>query len=244
MRVCPGRSIGRASAWAPLLPALSRPASAALTGFGAPYVDVARRPLRARPSRGRLDAALVLIGAVLLVLSALPVDRHTVVSAERSVFRLVNDHTVLPFVVIWPVMQLGNFLVIPVVALVAAVARRWRLAFGILLGGLAAYFAAKQVKKIVPRGRPADLLGGVHIRGAAAQGRGYVSGHAAVVTLIAALAWPYLGKRSRAAVVAAAVTVCFARVYVAAHLPLDVVGGAALGLAVAGLVRLLVGRPA
>jgi membrane-associated phospholipid phosphatase len=33
-------------------------------------------------------------------------------------------------------------------------------------------------------------------------------------------------------------------VYVGAHLPLDVVGGVGLGLAVAGVVRLLIGRPA
>ena len=38
--------------------------------------------------------------------------------------------------------------------------------------------------------------------------------------------------------------VCLARVHVGAHLPLDVVGGAGLGLAIAGGVRLLLGRPA
>jgi undecaprenyl-diphosphatase len=32
-------------------------------------------------------------------------------------------------------------------------------------------------------------------------------------------------------------------VYVGAHLPLDVVGGAALGVAVGGAVHLLAGRP-
>jgi membrane-associated phospholipid phosphatase len=41
-----------------------------------------------------------------------------------------------------------------------------------------------------------------------------------------------------------AVFVCVARVYVGAHLPLDVVGGAALGLAAGTGVRLLFGRPA
>jgi undecaprenyl-diphosphatase len=39
------------------------------------------------------------------------------------------------------------------------------------------------------------------------------------------------------------VAVCLARVHVGAHLPLDVVGGAALGLAVAGAVRLALGHP-
>jgi membrane-associated phospholipid phosphatase len=43
---------------------------------------------------------------------------------------------------------------------------------------------------------------------------------------------------------ALALTVCLARVHVGAHLPLDVVGGAGLGLAIAGGVRLLLGRPA
>jgi membrane-associated phospholipid phosphatase len=121
--------------------------------------------------------------------------------------------------------------------------RPWRLAGGILLGGAAAYYLAKVVKTIVPRGRPAELLPDVHIRGAAAAGRGYISGHAAVVTLIATLAWPYLGRRTRIVVVVVVVAVGLARVYVSAHLPLDVVGGAALGLGIAGLVRLITGRP-
>jgi undecaprenyl-diphosphatase len=187
---------------------------------------------------------LVVLGAVLLVLASWPVQQHSISAVERTVFRALNDHTVLPFAVVWPVMQLGNFAAIGVCALAAAAVRRWRLAAGICLGGVSAYVLAKVVKTAVPRGRPADLLSDVHIRGAAAGGRGYVSGHAAVVTLVTALAWPYLGRRGRIAVVSLAVLVCLARVYVAAHLPLDVLGGAAVGLMVAGCVRLVLGRPA
>jgi membrane-associated phospholipid phosphatase len=80
------------------------------------------------------------------------------------------------------------------------------------------------------------------IRGAAAHGRGFVSGHAAVVTALLAVAWPALGRRGRIVASALVAAVCLARVHVGAHLPLDVVGGAALGLAVGGVVRLVLGR--
>jgi membrane-associated phospholipid phosphatase len=190
------------------------------------------------------DAGLIVVGLVLLVLSALPVREHSLWLVERGVFRAINDHTVLPFTLVWVVMQLGNFLAVPVAALAAAITRRWRLAAGMLVGGVATYYLAKVVKKIVVRGRPSELLDDVRIRGTASLGRGYVSGHAAVVVLLAVLAWPYLGRRGRIAVVIVASFVCLARVYVGAHLPLDIVGGAALGLAVAGAMRLILGRPA
>jgi membrane-associated phospholipid phosphatase len=201
------------------------------------------RTLVSRPAvaRGLPDAALVLVGLVLLGLTALPVDRRSVPDPEAGVFGVLNGG-VLPFVLIWPVMQLGNVLVVPASALLAATLRRWWLALELLVAGLAAYVLAKVVKGLVPRGRPDDLLSEVVIRGAAAHGRGFVSGHAAVVTALLVVVWPALGRRGRIAAAALVGAVCLARVHVGAHLPLDVVGGAALGLAVAGLVRFVLGR--
>jgi undecaprenyl-diphosphatase len=195
-------------------------------------------------TRGWSDVALVLGGSALLVMASLPVHSDHVSDAEAAVFRVLNGTTVLPFVVVWPVMQLGNVLVVPASAAVAAFLRRWRLAAELLTAGAGTYLLAKVVKGIVPRGRPDGLLADVVIRGAEAHGRGYISGHAATLTALAAVAWPWLGRRGRIAVVVLVVVVCLTRVYVGAHLPLDVVGGAALGLAVAGVVRLLLGRPA
>jgi membrane-associated phospholipid phosphatase len=203
----------------------------------------ARAGRAARVVRGPRDALLLLGGSALLVLSSLPVHPDTVSAAEAGVFRAVNSTTVLPFVLVWPVMQLGNVLVVPAAALVAAAFRRWRLAAGLLLAGAGVYLLAKVVKGVVPRGRPAGLLPDVVIRGTAALGRGYVSGHAAVVTSLLVVAWPWLGRPARIGCTVLAVAVCLARVYVGAHLPLDVVGGAALGLAVAGGVRLVLGHP-
>jgi undecaprenyl-diphosphatase len=194
--------------------------------------------------RGWADLALVVVGTAGLLLAALPVDRDRVPDAEAAVFRVLNDTTVAPIVVVWVVMQLGNVTVVPVSALVAGYLRRWRLAVELLVAGLGTYVVAKVVKGIWPRGRPDGLLDDVVIRGGEALGRGFVSGHAATLTALATVAWPWLGLRARIVVAVLVVLVCLTRVYVGAHLPLDVVGGAGLGLAIAGLVRLALGRAA
>jgi membrane-associated phospholipid phosphatase len=202
---------------------------------------------RVRPpavARGWPELALLALGGAVLLLAALPVGPDRVPDAEAAVFRVLNGTTVLPFVLVWAVMQLGNALVIPAAAVLAAAFRRWRLAGELLLAGAGTYALAKVVKGIVPRGRPDGLLADVVIRGAEAHGRGFVSGHAAVLAALAAVAWPWLGRRGRITVAVLVVVVSLTRVYVGAHLPLDVVGGAGLGLAVAGGVRFLLGRPA
>jgi undecaprenyl-diphosphatase len=193
--------------------------------------------------RGLGDVLLLIGGTAVLVLAALPVHPDRVSGAETAVFRALDGGDLLPFALVWPVMQLGNLLVVPTAALLAALRRRWRLAVGLLLAGGGVYVLAKVVKGIVVRGRPDALLADVAVRGAPALGRGFLSGHAAVVTALLVVAWPWLGRRGRAVCTVLVVAVCLARVHVGAHLPLDVAGGAALGLAVGAAVRLLVGHP-
>jgi membrane-associated phospholipid phosphatase len=189
------------------------------------------------------DLAWVLVGVALLLLSALPVHADSISDLEADAFRFVNDLPSLPFAVVWVPMQLGNFLVVPVAVLVALLARRWRLALGLALAGGAVYALAKVVKRFVERGRPDTLLEDVLVCGATPHGLGFVSGHIGVVTALALVAAPWLPRWGRWALVAAVVAVFLARMYVGAHLPLDMVGGAGLGLAVGGAVRLLLGRP-
>lgn len=189
------------------------------------------------------DAVRVGIAIVVLVVTAVFVHRDRVGVHETDLFRLVNDLPGGLFPVMWPVMQLGNFLAIPVVAVAAAATRRYRLATEILVAGVGVWLLAKEIKTLVPRGRPAALLTGVHIHGAAAGGRGFLSGHAAVAAAIVTLISPYLSRRARRAVLVLVLAVCVARVYVGAHLPLDVIAGAALGWGAASAVHLVLGTP-
>jgi glycosyltransferase 2 family protein len=69
--------------------------------------------------------------------------------------------------------------------------------------------------------------------GALTEGLGFVSGHSTVAIACAAILSPSLSGRWRVAGYALATPVGLSRVVVGAHLPLDVVGGAALGLTLA-----------
>jgi undecaprenyl-diphosphatase len=140
-------------------------------------------------------------------------------------------------------MQFGNIGAVPAVALLALLTRRLRMALDMALAGGAIYLVAKLVKEFVERGRPQTLLDDVHILGEAARGLGYVSGHSAVAVALAAVAAPYLPRWGRWLAWSLAVAVLLARMYVGAHLPLDVLGGAALGYAAAALVHLALGVP-
>src|SRR4029453_13412569 len=68
-------------------------------------------------------------------------------------------------------------------------------------------------------------------------------GHRAVAVALATVASPFLGRRARRVAWTLAGLVCVARIYVGSHLPLDVVGGAALGWAAGALVLLVFGAP-
>ena len=163
---------------------------------------------------------------------------------EAAVFLFFNDLPGVGYTPVWIVMQLGQLLAIPVVAVAALLFRRRRLALDLTLSGVATYGLAKLVKAFVQRGRPGALLEDVALRGTYPGGLGFVSGHAADAVALAAAASPYLGRRGRILAWSLAAGVGMARVYVGAHLPLDICGGAGLGYAVAAAIHLLFGSPA
>jgi len=189
------------------------------------------------------DALRLVAGTAILLACTATVRPNDVGVLEEDLFRLVNDLPTALFPAFWVVMQAGNVFAVGVAAAVVAATRRFWLAANLAVTGIGVWLAARAIKDRVGRGRPADLLDHVYLRGHHDNGLGFVSGHAAVAVAIATLIAPYLGRRARWIAVLVAALVCISRVYVGAHLPLDVVGGAALGWAPPGAGPRPSGRP-
>ncbi|TFV86942.1 phosphatase PAP2 family protein, partial [Blastococcus sp. CT_GayMR16] len=195
------------------------------------------------PIRHPIDLVRVALGLAVVGVGSLIAQQGQLSVFERDLFRLVNDLSGIVLPVAWLVMQLGNVVAVPTVAALAALTRRFRMARDLLVSGLLAYGLADLVKAVVGRERPAGLPVGAVLHEGATGGSGFISGHAAVAAALATAAAPYLGRRSRRTVWVLAWTVAVTRVYVGAHLPLDVLGGVAAGWAVGSLVHWVLGVP-
>jgi undecaprenyl-diphosphatase len=185
------------------------------------------------------------LGTAVLAVTTAAIHKDFIGDREAALFRVVNE-LALPgwtWPGVWLVMQLGVIGAVPLVAVLALATRRLRLALDAVLAAGSIYLIAKLVKEFVQRGRPQTLLDGVNILGEPARGLGYVSGHSAVAVALATVSSPYLGRRARRVAWILAGCVCLARMYVGAHLPFDVVGGAALGWAAGSLVLFVLGAP-
>ena len=188
--------------------------------------------------------AHLLTGIAILVSCGLLVDEYYVTGPEARLFHAINDLPGFLNPVLWVVMQFGNLVAIPVALVLALIFRHWRLALSFGIGGIAKLGMARLVKEIVVRYRPAQILERLELRDAPTAGQAFVSGHATIAVLLATLIHPYTTARwQRVTIWTLAVLTCFGRMYAGAHLPLDVIGGAGLGVAIGAVIHLIIGTP-
>ena len=178
-------------------------------------------------------------GTAGLLVTAIAARRNRVGPGEAAAFRTVNNLPGWLYPPAWVVMQLGTIGAAPAATGAAWLAGERELAVRLLAGGTSAWVLSKAVKRVVQRPRPAGLLPGTRRRGREAAGLGYLSGHAGVAMALGTAVIPRLGPGGRILTRALVPAVGLTRIYVGAHLPLDVAGGAALGLAIDAALTLV-----
>jgi membrane-associated phospholipid phosphatase/uncharacterized membrane protein YbhN (UPF0104 family) len=193
--------------------------------------------------RDPTDIVRVVCGAAIGLIGAWLSRRPEVGVLEIDLFRLPNHLTSVVLPIVYVVMQAGQFLAIPTSAAAAWFTGRRRLAGDLLIVGVGAWLAMQGFKLLIERGRPAELLADVIVRGSAQAGLGFPSGHSGVVAALATVAGPWLPRRWRRATWVLVAVVAFSRLYVGAHLPYDVLAGAALGWMTGAAVLYVRGAP-
>ncbi len=181
------------------------------------------------------------VATAVLGVSAVLVSGQRYVLGEGRAVEAVND---------WPrwigapleqSMGLGTLLAgLLLTAAVAVVTLRPRATAAVLLASLGAWRLDNVVKDVIERPRPPGVLHDLTVR-AESDGFGFPSGHTSMAFAFAAVLHPLLPGRWRWVPWGLASAVGVARMYVGVHFPMDVVGGAALGIAVGGAAGLLVG---
>lgn len=181
--------------------------------------------------------ARFVFGAVLFLVSRAEAVGGRIPAYEERVFRASNGASDSIRIPVRAVMQAGTFVTVPVSAAVAFIAGRRRLAAKLLVGGTIAWFGAKAAKPLGGRERPKGVLGDdVILREKIEGDLGWVSGHTAVATTLAFAAGEELPGWTRPILGGVVGAVGYGRMYVGAHLPHDIVGGAGLGMMISSVL--------
>ncbi len=186
---------------------------------------------------------LALSGSVaVLAVSGYGVSSHTLSGGELSLFRAINNWPDSLHPLFITVTQLGSAWTLYSLTLLFLWLRRYRLAVRLFAVGALTFLGSELLKQLIGRQRPAEILGHINLRDSVVIGNGFPSGHTALATALAISLWPVLPSKWRWLLPIIAVAVGLSRIYLGLHAPLDIVGGAAIGVLIVSVSRVIVGK--
>ena len=187
---------------------------------------------------------MAIVAAAGLAGSWLVAEQTPILRWELDVVRALTDVPDAVASGLYPVMQLGT-VGAPLAAGVAIGWVRRDLASAVATWGvgLAAWFGAKGLKRIVDRDRPLAFIEDLVVREGQGTGLGFPSGHSAVAAATAVMVAAALPRRLRWIPAVLAATVGVARIVHGVHLPADVVGGWSFGVLIGLFGLAVVDRP-
>ncbi|MDJ0770285.1 MAG: phosphatase PAP2 family protein [Ilumatobacter sp.] len=187
---------------------------------------------------GRTAATVVAVAVAAIVVTSLVAASGDVPAWEATVARWINGWPGWLEPIMWSLQQVGIMLA-PVVAGLVVVwsTRRWSYLVPFALVPPIRIFVESSIKSAVDRERPFTSIGSeIEVRGTEFAGAAFPSGHVATAFALALLLMAFVTMRWRIVVGCWAGMVGVARIYQGEHNLLDVVAGAALGLALGAVL--------
>jgi len=188
------------------------------------------------------DSRVIWLSIVLelFAATALLATRTELSGLEEHIFRAIYGHPGGLRVLALAVTQLGSaWVLLGFSGLLFAVRRLPNLGLQVLRNGLLAYVLTVVIKELVGRPRPAELLTNVSQHETVLRGLGFPSAHTALATAVVFTIWPYVPAGWRWIGVVSIGAVAWSRIYLGVHLPLDILGGLLIGVAVVLLAAYL-----
>lgn len=124
----------------------------------------------------------------------------------------------------------------------------WATRLEIVRAGVIAFVVAELLaqltKRLTDEERPLTVIPGLDLHGYGGEPHGlsYPSAHTAVAVGLVAAMWPWLSRAQRIVGVVLVACVMLNRLYIGAHWPIDLVGGAAVGATAAAAAWVVAGR--
>ena len=194
--------------------------------------------------RRRAHVLMAAAGLGLVTVCGVLVANRLLAGTDVALFHRINHWPGWLYRPMWVVQLSGVIGALPLLAAAAALLRRFRLAAALAAATLLKIWLESVAKMLVQRGRPAEAVPDVILRGnSAAHGLSFPSGHAMVIFAATALVAPYLKGWWKVLPWTLAVAVCLSRMYLGAHFPLDVLAGAGLGMVIGSALNLVFGVP-
>ncbi len=173
-------------------------------------------------------------------------------AAQTDLVRWMNDPP-RPFETVLAVTN-SLFRPVPLAVLAAGLAgwvltttrgsQRWEVLRAALVGLALSELITQVLKRVADQPRPTASVPGLDVHGYPKDpfGKAYPSAHTAVAVGLVTALWPWLTRPQRVVGVVVALLVALNRLYIGAHWPVDVVGGAAIGLLAGALCWLVAAR--
>jgi membrane-associated phospholipid phosphatase len=202
-----------------------------------------KRPTRV--PRAWTAGLLAGLGAALFGVSAVLLKTGTT-GWNLSLFRILNEVPAAAASVLTPLSHLfrpAGIIAVVVLTVVYVVARN-RSILPVATGAVAAgvgWALAQMAKAVTDRPRPYEVMADAVLRQPPAHGTSLPSSHTAVTLAVAIALVPFLARPLAAAGIGYAVLVGWSRVYLGVHYPLDILGGAGIGMTAGGVTLLALG---